>query len=288
MSRAERAVFAKVERTRLKHRGENPPPVTRPRVEPVLAPVVPIHATPLDPHRKPHRAIRALVDLEGQEAPRELYAWFDMWNERHFGGQLGSPLLFISHTSSPRALGDYIEKDEHGLVSRIRVAPRILRCGWFPAALAVLLHEMIHAWQHEIARDLEPGYKAHGPKFAAKANEIGADYGFEPCAPKGRGGLARAESWPFPLVGMPAKPPKPRKPEPEAPEAPEAPEGQDERAAGRAEGIALERGRILALLAERAAQLTGKGRERSARLVQQIAVRVVSTAPDSADAPAEE
>lgn len=149
----------------------------------------------LDPQRRAHRAIRATIRTDGEEAPQVLYDFFDLWNGQHFAGKLGSPLILIAHASSPRRGGDYVTKDVHGLVSRIRVSPANWKHGWHHA-LGTLLHEMIHAYQHEVTHDLETGYKGHGPGFCAMANAIGTLYGFPEVAPKGRNGKERPECWP--------------------------------------------------------------------------------------------
>lgn len=60
-----------------------------------------------------------------------------------------------------------------GIPSRIRIAPRFERRGTL-YLLDILLHEIVHAWQHELLGDLEHGYQGHGPSFCRKANEIGA------------------------------------------------------------------------------------------------------------------
>jgi hypothetical protein len=136
-----------------------------------------------------------LVETLGTEVPRALYRAFDAFNAEHFGGQLGAPLLFVTQTSSARALGDYCGRDVHGLRSRIRLAPKVIARGE-RFALDVLLHEMVHAWCSEVGGDTEPGYKGHGPKFAAKCNEIGARLGLPPVGVKGRGGLPDCAQWP--------------------------------------------------------------------------------------------
>jgi hypothetical protein len=164
--------------------------------------------------RRPHKATRAVVELLGAEAPRALYRAFDAFNAEHFAGQLGAPLLFITQTASPRALGDYCGRDVHGLRSRIRVAPKALDLGE-AFATDVLLHEMVHAWQSEVDGDPEAGYKGHGPRFAAKCNEIGARLGLPPVGVKGRHGLPDCAQWPM-CVRLPgyypkAPPPRPRK-----------------------------------------------------------------------------
>jgi len=146
--------------------------------------------------RVPHQATRAVVEALGGEAPRALYRAFDRMNATYFGSALGAPLLFITQTASPRALGDYIGRDVHGLRSRIRIAPKALARGE-RFAEDVLLHELVHAWQSEIDGDAEDGYKGHGPRFAAKCNEIGTALGLPPVGVKGRRGLPDCAQWPM-------------------------------------------------------------------------------------------
>jgi hypothetical protein len=146
--------------------------------------------------RRPHKATRAVVEVLGQPAPKALYVAFDAFNAEHFAGRLGAPLIFITPPSSPRALGDYITRDEHGLRSRIRLAPAAARKGE-RFMMDVLLHEMIHAWASEVEGDMEPGYRGHGPKFAAKCNAIGKLLGLGEVGVKGRGGLPDCAQWPM-------------------------------------------------------------------------------------------
>lgn len=146
--------------------------------------------------RTPHVATGELVQMHGQPAAKLLYAAFEEYNARHFAGNLGAPLVLITNPKSARTLGDYIARDVHGLESRIRIAPKAVARGPL-FALDVLLHEMIHAWQEEIDEDGEDGYRGHGPKFAAKCNEIGATLGLPAVGVKGRDGLPDCKHWPF-------------------------------------------------------------------------------------------
>src|SRR6202035_360256 len=104
--------------------------------------------------RRPHEATRAVVEVLGDDAPRALYKAFDAFNVGHFASALGAPLLFITQTSSPRALGDYCGRDVHGLRSRIRISPAVLARGE-RFAMDVLLHEMVHAYASEVDGDTE-------------------------------------------------------------------------------------------------------------------------------------
>jgi len=149
----------------------------------------------VDP-RAPARVLAALVEQDGQEAPKAVYRAFEEYNREHFDGSLQPSMILITQPSSPRTLGDYVPRDTHGIPSRIRIAPRCTRVGLL-YVLDVLLHEMVHAWQEEVIGDTELGYAGHGPRFAKRCNEIGWTIGLEQVAPKGRGGLAKATLWPM-------------------------------------------------------------------------------------------
>lgn len=152
-------------------------------------------AKPPDP-RAPHKATRDVVDVDGDALVGELYKRFDAMNAEHFGNKLAAPLVLVTPTSSPRAVGDATLRDPHGLRSVVRIAPKSLRRGIVYAA-DVLLHEMIHVWQYEILGDHESGYKGHGPRFAEKCNHIGDRLGLAPVGVKGRRGLPDCARWPL-------------------------------------------------------------------------------------------
>lgn len=151
-----------------------------------------------DLQRAPHRATRALVEHDGSDTARELYDLFETYNRRYFDGKLEQALILIIETTSRRSLADYCRKDEQGLQSRIRLAPRVAFSTTYGPKLAAdaLLHEMVHAWLYEVERDTEDGYRGHGPKFAAKCNEIGKALGLPEVSAKGRGGLPDCAHWP--------------------------------------------------------------------------------------------
>lgn len=146
--------------------------------------------------RAPHRATAKVVELAGHPAARLLYAAAAEFNAQYFKGQLGQPLVLITPAMSARTLGDYVPRDLHGIESRIRIAPKAAERGDL-FMLDVLLHELVHAWQHEMDGDLEDSYRGHGPKFAAKCNEIGAELGLPKVGVKGRDGLPDCKSWPM-------------------------------------------------------------------------------------------
>lgn len=146
--------------------------------------------------RAPHRATAKVVEIAGHPAARMLYAAASEFNARHFKGQLGQPLVLITPAMSARTLADYVPRDLHGIESRIRVAPKTVERG-DRFMLDALLHELVHAWQHEMDGDLEDSYRGHGPKFAARCNQIGAELGLPKVGVKGRDGLPDCKSWPM-------------------------------------------------------------------------------------------
>ncbi len=146
--------------------------------------------------RAPHIATAEVIAYAGQPAAQALYEAFHTLNVQHFDGELGSPLVLLMNAKSARTLGDYCPRDVHGLESRIRIAPSTLAKGG-RFVLDVLLHEMVHAWQYEIAEDSEEGYRGHGPLFARRCTEIGADLGLPPVGVKGRDGLPDCKNWPL-------------------------------------------------------------------------------------------
>ena len=133
-------------------------------------------------------ALRSVATSKGTDLARMLIDLFDALNATYFEGRLAAPVVLIAATSSPRALGDYNAHDPNGIESRIRIAPGVAEVGASFAA-DVLLHEMIHAWCAEVEQDTERGYKGHGPKFAAKCNEIGRTLGLGDVYARPRGKL---------------------------------------------------------------------------------------------------
>lgn len=153
--------------------------------------------------RAPHKATRKIVANYGRPLAKALYNEFARTNRAYFGSKLGAPMILITEPGGPRALGDFIGRDVHGIESRIRIAPSSAERGE-KFAFDVLLHEMIHAWQTEVlfeteanANGKEIGYRGHGPRFAEQCNKIGAKLGLPPVGVKGRDGLPDCAHWPM-------------------------------------------------------------------------------------------
>lgn len=143
-----------------------------------------------------HVALGDSISRQGTDNARWLLETYKRYNTALFAGALiQDPCILLSPPSSPRALGDYCALDDHGLESRIRIRPSVLSKG-NRFASDVLLHEMIHAWVHEV--DVRPrdgkGYRGHGPVFADIANTIGEQLGLPQVHVRR---APRASAWPM-------------------------------------------------------------------------------------------
>jgi hypothetical protein len=142
-----------------------------------------------------------------------LYADWGRWNEEHFAGALVAPYLLLTVPGNTRAYGDYSRVSCFGGYGQTRVRetlltgehPHLRRGAEFAEGRSrftsdAFLHETVHQWAHEVLDNLEPGYKGHGPLFAAKCNEVGAALGLPPVRPaKARGkdrDLPSCAQWP--------------------------------------------------------------------------------------------
>jgi hypothetical protein len=134
--------------------------------------------------RAPQLAFRDHVAEHGSEAARKLYILALEYDLVYFGGRLGNLMIEIASPASPSALATHEPSSPEGVACVIRIARSVVEAGEALAADA-LLHEMVHVFQ--TATDArEPGYQGHGPGFAAKCNEIGAQLGLPPVGVKGR------------------------------------------------------------------------------------------------------
>ena len=90
------------------------------------------------------------------------------YNAEHFGGALSSVPVRVSRRMRSR-LGHYTAAKD-GEVAEIAISWRHLRRHGWSEALHTLLHEMVHQWQDESGLPLD-----HGPRFRAKAREVGIE-----------------------------------------------------------------------------------------------------------------
>lgn len=150
-----------------------------------------------DPSARVATALRSTVRAQGSDVVRFLFEAYGMLEAAFFSKRLPEAMILLSPPGSPRALGDHVPLDEHGLRYRIRIAPKSARRGEL-FLVDVLLHEMVHVWRNaEDPHDREKGYRGHGPKFAAECNRIGAMMGLPTVEARGdRKGVPDCSTWP--------------------------------------------------------------------------------------------
>ena len=103
---------------------------------------------------------------EDRSLVAELARWHQRYNTEHFHGRLKTVTLRVSRRMRSR-LGHYTCA-AHGEPAEIALSWRHIRRDGWDEARHTLLHEMVHQWQDETGQDID-----HGPKFRAKAREVG-------------------------------------------------------------------------------------------------------------------
>jgi hypothetical protein len=118
------------------------------------------------------------------------------YNNEYFDGELAPTVLGFDEPGPTTCYGEYSHVSMFGGSGQILIRPSLLagtlqhfrkgtkdKEGLRRFTEQVLLHEMIHQWQHEVAGTPPEefhNYGGHGSTFSAKANEIGARLGFPP------------------------------------------------------------------------------------------------------------
>jgi hypothetical protein len=103
---------------------------------------------------------------EDEPLAADLAAWYEAYNEQHFGGRLKTVNIRVSRRMRSR-LGHYTCAT-HGEPAEIAISWRHWRRHGWHEALHTLLHEMVHQWQDETGQAID-----HSASFRAKAREIG-------------------------------------------------------------------------------------------------------------------
>jgi SprT-like family protein len=111
---------------------------------------------------------RERMRTEDEPLAARLAEYHARYNAEHFDGALSSVPVRVSRRMRSR-LGHYTAaKDGQG--AEIAISWRHLRRHGWSEALHTLLHEMVHQWQDESGLPLD-----HGPRFRAKAREVGIE-----------------------------------------------------------------------------------------------------------------
>ena len=116
---------------------------------------------------RPERARKArAVAAEDQPLVDRLRHMHELLNARHFAGSLATIPIHVSDRMRSR-LGE-LRASRGGAPPEIIISRRHIRRHGWDAALATLLHEMVHQWQAEVGHPLD-----HGREFRRKALEVG-------------------------------------------------------------------------------------------------------------------
>ena len=113
-----------------------------------------------------HRRERTHPDDEPTAV--RLAEWHGRLNTEHFGGRLREVPVRVSRRMKSR-LGHYTAATTD-VPGEIAISRRHLRRHGWDEAVHTLLHEMVHQWQDESGLPLD-----HGPRFRAKAREVGIE-----------------------------------------------------------------------------------------------------------------
>jgi SprT-like family protein len=113
-----------------------------------------------------HRRERTHPDDEPLAA--RLTEWHGRLNAEHFAGHLRAVPVRVSRRMKSR-LGHYTAATTDA-PGEIAISRRHLRRHGWDEGVHTLLHEMVHQWQDETGLALD-----HGPRFRAKAREVGIE-----------------------------------------------------------------------------------------------------------------
>ena len=117
-----------------------------------------------DHHDRPARPPRPRPgDAESLE---RLGLLFQALNQRHFMGSL--PPVPIRLSGRMRTRLGHLSLDRAGVPTDITISRRHLAAHGWDEAEHTLLHEMVHLWQCTVGHKID-----HGPRFRAKAREVG-------------------------------------------------------------------------------------------------------------------
>ncbi len=127
---------------------------------------------------------------------QHLCSRWQQYNDEYFAGALAPPVLAFEEPGHTTCYGEFSTVSCFGGSGQIMIRPSLLRGtlqdfrngnrnpeGLRRFTEQVLLHEMIHQWQHEVAGTPPEefyNYGGHGSTFSAKANEIGERLGLPP------------------------------------------------------------------------------------------------------------
>jgi hypothetical protein len=125
-----------------------------------------------DPRLVPRAMATTVADYGTPEAQALYEYWRDFLNPKLFDGRLPEPLIRYGALPA-KLLGSYQARDAQGVRSTITIRHSLQDD--LARAKDTLIHEAIHMGIYELGSGAlapEPGYRGHGPLFAAECNRI--------------------------------------------------------------------------------------------------------------------
>ena len=113
-------------------------------------------------------------EWEFSELAKELYGWFDRFNNRFFENKLKTPVISFERRGV-RNLGHFVlNRNALGLKWNININRQYLSLPLLDT-LATLLHELLHQWQQEFGKKKQKrSYNNyHNVEFREKARAVG-------------------------------------------------------------------------------------------------------------------
>ena len=147
-----------------------------------------------------------------RQVAADLYRHWGRVNVHYFGGRLKEPHFTLGVTG-PRSFGFCKALTDFGASLQITVSfrvvfgqHRLMRVAWPSQGIKrfvrdIVLHEVVHQWQHEVLANPESAYHGHGPRFCAECNRIGEELGLPAVIVRRRGqkgsGQPLCSEWPY-------------------------------------------------------------------------------------------
>lgn len=109
------------------------------------------------------------------EITQTLYIKFELFNKEFFNDSLTIPVISIERMAITTLGQYYIERNGFGANNHIKISRHIVIKGEPTIViLSILLHEMIHQWQHEVRKIKINNYRNyHDVEFRLKASNLG-------------------------------------------------------------------------------------------------------------------
>lgn len=124
----------------------------------------------------------------GSKSLKDLYLKWDEYKDRFFpDSHMIQPIITIGDVQNPKALGHYWPSNPGNMAGQITIRHTLVSgaykgfnvlnssslIGLERYVEDVLLHEMVHQYNHEVLKEPDGSYRGHGPFFRDQCNRIG-------------------------------------------------------------------------------------------------------------------